>query len=151
MRILSACRLPAVLLLAAACTDPVSPDGLQGTYVLRTVAGEPLPRVAWSTELDGTATILADTIRLDGRGGASRRTVVHRTANQWMPETTYDAQRRLEYAVSGARIEIGWLAPCDDTAACVANEVGVIGDGGIRLELRMQGTVDEGVFERIAP
>ena len=141
--------LPIALLALASCNDPVGPDATLGMYVLHSVAGEPLPRVAWATEQDGTLTLLADTIWLDGRGGAKRRTVLHRTASQFVPEATYGDVRDLDYRVDGGRFEIGFFGPCMDTpSVCIANEVGTIGSDRIELQLIWSAPNATGVYMR---
>ena len=64
-------RLLTLLCLAAplSCSDSLSPGEVPGTYVLRNVAGDPLPAVLYTTEFTKIR-VFADTLRftLNGRG-----------------------------------------------------------------------------------
>lgn len=117
----------AVLLAAlalAACTDAAGPAAagvpaeLAGTYVLRDVAGDPLPAAV--NEVQGaTVVAAADTLRFeaDGRGTVTRAyAFVHddgRTDAMAVVPTPFS------YAVVDGRIRVAFDCPIDALALCV--------------------------------
>ncbi|HEU5169309.1 MAG TPA: hypothetical protein VFU46_02160 [Gemmatimonadales bacterium] len=111
--------------LACGGGGPFTPDlgdprtGETAVFVLRTVAGEPLP-AAWIANEDVTITVRADTIRLRS-DGTGTRVVVEHVAEQNQPVAPErSVQASLEYRMSGERIEIDLT--CDDVILqlCVA-------------------------------
>jgi hypothetical protein len=109
---------------AAACAsngDPLTPDGgVVGAgvvYVLRSVAGAPLPAV-WIRSESVTITVRADTIRLfsGGRGGR----IVVAEYDEAVPSDPRVRRETadLEFARTGDRIELSFA--CPDLALCVA-------------------------------
>lgn len=142
--------VPALLIaLVAACDDPLSPDALRGTYVLERMGDAPLP-LEYASGSDGTYTLLADTIGLDGRGEVTRRTVIHRTAGLYGPDTTFSMVRPAEYRVSGGRIEIGSFTPCPPNALCAANDLGHLTGTGFRLAMWVTGNHREGIYRKVS-
>ncbi len=103
--------------LATACEGPTRPLEVSGTYVLRQIAGEPLPAII-ARDSGSALLLLADTLRLEagGRGLVARSTMlvsIHAPA-----DGPFRAESPLVYRVSGSRIEITYV--CPPNASCVA-------------------------------
>jgi hypothetical protein len=115
--------------LVAACDDATGPAGspLAGqVFALTSVGRAGLPALMNAYQGD-TTLLVADTLRFRADGGVAR--------GLWMRTrgvhgATADSSRwTSEYRVTGARIEIGFFAPCPPAALCIANDVGtVLGD-----------------------
>jgi hypothetical protein len=99
------------LLSAGGCRSSGEPLGLllRGTFVLRTVAGAPLPADV-SSQTDYQITLLADTLRFDGQGlakmGRTER-VQHSTAAPIVDHSTADFAVR----IVGDAIYLDFLCP----------------------------------------
>jgi hypothetical protein len=104
--------------LAAACTEPLGPDGVLGGYALQAVAGQPLPAVVDSSS-DFIVRVLADTLRLgnDGRG-ARVRIAEYRYPTGIAPTDTVRWDGQLGFRIVEGRIEMTFVCPAD--ALCVA-------------------------------
>ena len=101
----------------AACGDPAGPADVADTYVLRSIAGNALPAVAYTTP-GLTSRVLADTLRLraDGTGSATRTAVLDPpAADAGVP---YTVTSDLTYAVVGGRVQVTYA--CPPNASCVA-------------------------------
>ena len=112
-------RLPALLLaagLGAACTEPLRPGDVLGTYALQVVAGEPLPAVVDSGS-PLIVRVLADTLRMavDGRGRRVR-IVQNEYPTGGAPTDTVRSESPLSYWLVDRRIEM-YICPWD--ADCV--------------------------------
>jgi hypothetical protein len=109
-------------------------------YVLRSVAGQPLPAPLLATEY-ATLTAVADTIRL-GDNGAGKQVVVQRArdAGQPAPGELYRVEEPFTYEVIGTRIAIS--LECNDVIIrqCVAppHYTGTVTSGTMVLETALQ-------------
>jgi hypothetical protein len=104
--------------LAIGCGSPTDADLLAGTYVLRGIAGEPLPALAWETEYTAVH-ILADTLHLvpGGRGEVRRTVEVHSFVPQ--PSQQVSSMRsELGIRLHRGRLELTHV--CPPNANCVA-------------------------------
>ena len=139
--------LPLVLALvvAAACDDPAGNE--RGAYVLRTVGDSTLPFVSYD---GGTYRYfeIADTIALDGRGGA-REVSVTRMESTGQPgqNGVYAATRR--YSMRGDTVE--FVFTCPPGASCVRQLAGyeLVTGGMATFALDPQYPVATSFFERI--
>jgi hypothetical protein len=108
-------RLPALLLgagLAAACTEPLRPDDVLGTYTLHAVAGEALPAVVDSSG-SLIVRVLADTLRMAVEGRGRRvRIVQSEYPTGGAPTDTVRWDVPLNYWVVERRIEM-YICPWD--------------------------------------
>src|SRR2546423_6858810 len=101
-------RLPAlaaslVLFVLSACQEPTEPSVPLGVFVLHDIAGV-APPVTYDWGLDGTLSVLYDTIELDGAGTAIRALRIRRTGSIYEVDTVYDVytpQRPLKYRLDG--------------------------------------------------
>lgn len=143
MTFLARCAVASLAAVAVACADPAGSE--RGTYVLRTVGDSTVPFVEY--EYGGSRTIeIADTISLDGRGGA-REVSVSRTESAGQPGLTsvFAAPRR--YAMRGDTV--AFVYSCPPGAACVNPLVGYeLVPGGLATFPLQQG-VPISFFERI--
>ncbi len=107
-----------LVLLAAislACDDPLRPADVAGTYVLRTVRGEPLPALLWQGDR-AEMRIFADTVVLNADG--TGREVSHLQFSD--PSRTIRARSELplSFEVHDDRLEGAYL--CPPGATCLA-------------------------------
>jgi hypothetical protein len=102
--------------LATACEGPTRPLEVSGTYVLRRIAGEPVPAII-ARDSGSALLLLADTLRLEvgGRGLVARSTMLARTHAP--ADGPFRAESQLAYRVSGSRIEITYV--CPPNASCI--------------------------------
>lgn len=140
---------PIVPLLAAAlvaCGDGAA-GAERGTYVLRTVGDSTIPFVEYAQPGNQT-TLVADTIALDGRGGARRVTVL---SQEWTgtPPTTYRTAYDVRYSMRRDTVEFVFV--CPPGASCVRQLAGYrLTTGGIStFALDPQYPVAVSVFERV--
>jgi hypothetical protein len=110
------------LLSTLACSGFSDPsEDIEGRYVLRTVAGEPVPTVAFSGEL-ATVTLIADTIVLRHDGTGTESSVTTAVSSVSIRNPAHDplrpvvSQFRWERQGDALAIEFG----CPDNASCVA-------------------------------
>lgn len=139
----------AAVLAASACREGTAPSAAAGTYVLREIAGVALP-VTYYSAPDGTYAVVADTIELDGSGGAYRTFLVEVTRSIYHADTVYGARHPAQYRVDGTRIEIGSFQPCPDNAICAANDTGQLVGAILVLETTRTGQRRTWSYERIA-
>ena len=110
------------LLLGAAlgCGDPLGPEDVADTFVLRRIGGDPLPAVsfAWA---DQTTRILADTLRLAADGQAAKvsvREIEHLSLSEGEGRLeTVRWESQLRFRVVDGRIEAEYV--CGPGALCV--------------------------------
>jgi hypothetical protein len=115
-----------------AATAP-APGPEAGRYVATEVRGRPVPAVADSTA--GTfGVVLADTLELDGRGGARRAYAERRVIPALGTDTVLRAVRAAQYRLVGGRLEVGQFGPCKDTLDCLPNDAGALAGGRIALD-----------------
>jgi hypothetical protein len=139
--------LPAAIIVAifAACDDPLGPQNIAGTYVLRSVRGDPLPAIFRETNRSQLH-VLADTLYLE-RDGTGREV--------WLLESIglhgsgpERSERELTFHVQGTHVEGSY--PCGPLEICVGviTLSGHVTASGLRLE---QAAYAEGplVFERV--
>jgi hypothetical protein len=152
-------RLPAlaallVLFVLPACREATAPSVPLGIFVLHDIAGT-APPVTYDWGLDGTLSVLGDTIELDGAGTAIRALRIRRTGSiYWQVDTVYDvytAQRPQQYRLDGTRIEIGSFQPCPINAFCVANDTGRLEGAVLTLGSFLGGQPRSWRYERVAP
>ena len=77
--------------------------------------------------------LLADTLDLDGRGGARRAFAIRRAQPAIRMDTVYRITVVQQYRRSGTHLEVGSFRPCPVNALCIANDTGTIAAGGITL------------------
>ena len=139
-----------VLFTLQACQDTTVPGGTAGTFALRDIASTALP-VTYYSGTDGTYTVLADTIELDGAGNVNRTFLIRRTASIYGADTVYRNRGVQEYRLDGTRIEIGSFKPCPPDALCAANDTGRFYGGVMRLGSFRTGQLRRWSYDRIAP
>ncbi len=126
---------PFALLLVAcgsAATAP-EPGPEAGRYVAIALRGRPLPAVADSTA--GTfGVVLADTLELDGRGGARRAYAERRVIPGLGTDTVIRSGQAVQYRLAGGRLEVGRFGPCKDTLDCLPNDAGALTGDRIALD-----------------
>lgn len=128
----------ALVALLAACDDPLSPRDVAGTYVLRSVRGQPVPAVLGDGE-GWQRRLLADTLRLNADGTGSEALLLEYTG-QYASESGR-SDWPLLFDVNDGRLEGAYLCPanllCLDVAAPLRGrftrtglqlEVGYFGD-----------------------
>ncbi|HEX7241140.1 MAG TPA: hypothetical protein VF263_12780 [Longimicrobiaceae bacterium] len=143
----AATLLAALCVAAAACDSPLRPGEVEGSYVLTSVGGAPLPAVLLDDE-NFRVHVLASTLRLE-RGGEGTEWIVQRTLLRASggPETTRSDVRRLGYRLNDGRVEITYACPPD--ATCLAGphaRASLTADG---LVLRATGYPSEMTFRRV--
>jgi hypothetical protein len=114
-----ACRLTALLAATVAvvsCRDSVSGEPpVLGTYVLVTIAGEPLPSNIIATPVGLVFLARADTIVLATDGTARKREVGERVSGSGAPPGPYQTDEQLRFTVTdGGAIELSYL--CEGAA-----------------------------------
>lgn len=135
----------ALVFALAACDDPAGSE--RGTYVLRTVGDSTVPFVSYD---GGTYRYVevADTIALDGRGGA-REVSVTRTDYTGQPAltNTYATPRR--YSMRGDTVD--FVFTCPPYAACVLQLAGyeLVTGGMATFALDPTRPIAASFFERI--
>ncbi len=128
-------RLTLLALVLAGCSPATAPaPGAEvGRYVATAVAGRPVPGVTDSSARE-FGVLLADTLELDGRGGAQRAFAVRRIDRALGTDTVYRVRVAAAYRRSGAtRLEVGTFAACPPNALCVANDTGTVAGGRVTL------------------
>ena len=131
-----------------ACDDPpLRPQDVAGTYVLRSVRGDPVPAIFWESE-QSQLHVLADTLRLhvDGTG-----------TEVWLLQSTglYASgpdrrERSLTFHIRNGRIEATY--PCGPAENCagVITLRGQLTGSELHAEVHPHGAGPI-VFERVAP
>ena len=130
-----------------ACDDPLGPQDVAGTYVLRSVRGDPVPAIFWESE-QSQLHVLADTLRLhvDGTG-----------VEVWLLQSTglYASgpdrrERVLTFHIRDSRIEATY--PCGPAENCAGMITlrGQLTGSELRADVHPYGAGPI-VFERLAP
>jgi hypothetical protein len=156
LRTRRATRAPLALLALAACGDgPAAPRGaLEGTWVLRSVRGAPLPAVA--VEGGGMRyTLLADTLRFSAAGTFTRTQHVRQqnaSPSPFMPaDTTYAHRFAWPYTRQGPALVLGQRVTCGPNELCVGVDEGVVvGDRITLVRHAMYASDMRLVYERVA-
>ena len=108
----------AALLAGSACGDPLDPGAFSDTYVLTSVAGEPLPTVLTENEI-WRFRVVSDVLVLNGDGTGHRATAGEgQRLDLDQPAESVEWRVDLTYRVDDARIVIDYV--CDDVASCIA-------------------------------
>lgn len=106
--------------LTAGCDDPLRPSEVAGVYVLREVAGDPLPAVELSNE-SFTIRVLADTLVLEGDGRGTRVRVEEVISAEGPgPVVPVRDESGFEFRTPDDRIEITLDCPNEVLALCAA-------------------------------
>jgi hypothetical protein len=118
--------LPALFaaLAAAGCeSSTLSPEEVQGTFVLETLAGNPVPLPLFGTGSE-THFLVADTMRL-GPGGAGTQVRVVRVDfdDPARPDVEQVSTSTFYYRVRFGRMEIGYA--CPPNANCLPGPHGI--------------------------
>ena len=95
------------LLALIACDDPIRPQDVAGTYVLRTVRGQPLPAVLWETD-HTQLRVLADTLRLNADGTGSEAWLLEFTGQH--ASESGRSESALRFEVRDGRLEGSYLS-----------------------------------------
>ena len=139
-------------IFALAChssTEPTFGTAI-GRFVATTLDVHALP-----AKLDSSATgftaLVADTLELDGDGGARRAFTVRSVDQSTGAETVHHVSLQLEYRVNGSRIEVGFFGPCAADAVCLANDVGVVTPVSVSLSTHLYGGGSEILLARTGP
>jgi hypothetical protein len=122
MRLRRLIALPLIGVLAVGCSDPAAPPTIEATYVLQSVAGNPLPYTI--PEDGGTFTVFSASLQLLSNGDAITVERWRRTYPGYDEEQT--STWTFQYRISGENITVGFFTPCPDNASCVANRQGLI-------------------------
>jgi hypothetical protein len=121
----------------AACRDATSgPSRLSALYVLQTINGNHLPAVAASGG-GNQYVILADSLVFQPDGNVRRTYVVHWTSTSPLTDTTYTQSFVIPYSVDGAKVTMGFHAPCPINANCIGFDEAVIEGATLRFAARM--------------
>ena len=139
----SRAALLAIVLLAG-CGEPLGPEDVAGTYVLRSIAGEPLPAVSLASG-DGTFRIVADTLRLRADGTGRRLTTAEielavAPAGEDGQEVVR-GERALRFRVVGARVEIEYVCGINEMCVAPPHLSGRRGRGELRIDYALGGRV----------
>ena len=138
----------AALLIASpltACDDPVGPRDVAGTYVLRSVRGDPIPTIFWESE-QSQLHVLADTLRLAMNGTGTETWLLESTGLYASgPERI---ERPLRFELRDGRIEA--LYPCapNENCAGVVTLSGKVTGAELRADVHPY-AVGPLVFQRI--
>jgi hypothetical protein len=96
--------------------------------------------------------LLADTLELDGRGGARRAFGFRRVSAAPAADNVYRNAAAVEYRLGGSgRIEVGYFRPCPPNALCLANDTGSLAAGRLVLASNRTAGGQPVVFERVGP
>lgn len=126
--------LACIAVLAIGCGTPTDAKPLAGTYVLRTIAGDPLPALAWQTEYTAIH-IVADTLLIRPRGRAEERRMVE--VHSFVPhhsQKVHTTRSELGIRFAPGRLELTYV--CPPNANCVAGPhlIGRLTDEGLTIE-----------------
>lgn len=134
----------AVVIAGLGCDDPLGPEDVVGTYVLRTVREQPLPVIVMENE-NVTARLLADTIRLRRNGTGTEVAVYELTGTVTNPSNRIE--REIEFEVRDGRLDGGYV--CEGFCLAVFQPIrGEFTGEGLSLEVWQhgEGPID---FERV--
>ena len=137
------------LLLAAAACDPLTDNVPRvGTFVLRSVDGEPVPTALFANE-NVTTVVVADTIVLYENGTAEESSVrrYQYTAGT-TPGSVDRSTQRLDYHQTAGGVELVYR--CSPNASCIGppHLVGRFTEDGMQLDYALYFRVPL-VFERV--
>jgi hypothetical protein len=104
--------------IPVACSDSLAPGDVVGTYALRSVAGDALPTLLYTTEFVKIR-VFADTLRftLDGRGSSSTFRESEPVKGDG-PTEPFRWQQEFSYKLVDDRIEVAFI--CPPNANCAA-------------------------------
>ena len=106
----------ACAVFATACSDPISPEAVVGTYALQGVAGDPLPAHLFSNE-HVSVRVLSETIHFDANGRGSVNTVREIQYLSGSASESINGDWAFGYKIIDQRIEVAY--DCPDLALCV--------------------------------
>jgi hypothetical protein len=126
--------LACIAVLVIGCESATHADPPAGTYVLRTIAGDPLPALAWQTEYTAVQ-IVADTLFIGPHGRAEERRMVE--VHSFVPhhsQKTHMTQSELGIRFAKGRLELSYV--CPPNANCVAGPhlIGRLTSAGLTIE-----------------
>jgi hypothetical protein len=134
-----------VIATLGACDDPLRPRDVAGTYVLRSVRGDPLPAVVRETN-QSQLRVLADSLYLN-RDGTGREVWVLESTGPYASGPEH-SERSLTFQTRGGRLEGTY--PCGPLEICVG-VIALRGDvtpSGLRLDVNAHASGPL-VFERV--
>jgi hypothetical protein len=126
--------LACIAILAVGCGSPTDSNPLAGTFVLRTIAGEALPALAWETEYTAIH-IIADTLLIPPRGRAEeRRTAEVHSSVPHHSQKVHTTSSEIGIRLAAGRLELSYV--CPPNANCVAGPhlIGRLTDVGLTFE-----------------
>jgi hypothetical protein len=116
-----------------------APGPEAGRYVATALRGRTLPAPTDSAA-GGYGVLLADTLELDGRGGARRAYAERRVVPARGTDTVFTQRFTAAYRVVSGRLEVGRFGACDDVASdCYPNDFGTLVDGRLALDTFLYG------------
>ena len=124
----------AVISLFGACSDPLRPADFAGTYVLRSIAGDPVPAVLFESPGE-VLYVTAERLEIEGASGA---TIVRELESQrpTSPGRRYSLSNRYSVRVEGDHLVL--LFVCPPNALCTADLPSYRAyreaNGGLRIE-----------------
>lgn len=139
----------ATLLMTFGCELATAPQPAPGTYVLRSVAGDPLPTVQFATEYI-TVRVLADTLRLRADGTGTERILQQaHLSTSTIPEPPEARESDVRYRTRRNRIELEYICPPNALCAAPPHLRGRLARGGLVFDYAL-GMRAPLVYERIA-
>lgn len=139
----SQAALLAIVLLAG-CGEPLGPEDVAGTYVLRSIAGELLPAVALASG-DGAFRIVVDTLRLraDGTGRRLTATEIELAAAPagGDGQEIVRGERELRLRVVSARVDIEYVCGINEMCVAPPHLSGRRSRGELRFDYALGGRV----------
>ena len=150
------------LAMLAACDDGPGPTAVGGlrvlgsseaTYVLKSIAGDPVPAIALHNEYT-SYWILADTLRIRRDGSASQTTVAYygnpSAAGPNTSESPVRMDLDLRYNLNGERVEVAIHCPIEALMLCLPapHYTGTLSSSRIVLE-NVLGLRTPMVYERV--
>jgi hypothetical protein len=142
--------LAASLMFAAlACQDSLAPTDVAGTYVLQSVATEPLPAEIYRNDYV-TIRVIADTLRLrpDGTGTMSGVQVAEPRQEGMAPATPAWWTGQLRFRIVEGDVEVTMICPPDANCVPGPHLTARRLDSGLRVDYALGGRVPR-VYARI--
>ncbi|MGQ0712893.1 MAG: hypothetical protein ACT4PJ_04080 [Gemmatimonadaceae bacterium] len=124
-----------VIATGLACDDPLGPEDVAGTYVLRTLRGEALPTVIWESETT-VGRLVADTLRLNADGTGIE--ISHREITGDLGTRSERSESELQFEIRDDRIEGAYIC----RGLCLGVIIPIRGEltrDGLRLEVGRHG------------